>query len=70
MRIEADTLVDDVMQNCPATIRIFLDYRMKCVGCPIACFHTVEDACREHGAESAGFLAALRACAGEAACAR
>jgi hypothetical protein len=31
------------------------------MGCPIACFHTVDDACREHGVEREGFLKALRA---------
>ena len=49
MRIEPHMLVDDVMRNWPTTIRIFLDHRMNCPGCPIACFHTVADACREHG---------------------
>ena len=33
---------------------------MSCVGCPIACFHTVDDACREHGTDRARFLADLR----------
>ena len=59
MRIEMDTLVDDVMRRHPATIRTFLNYKMACVGCPIACFHTVADACREHGVEATSFLTAL-----------
>jgi hybrid cluster-associated redox disulfide protein len=63
MRIGLETLVDDVMRDSPATIRVFLDYKMACVGCPIGCFHTVEDACREHGVEETGFLAALQASA-------
>jgi hybrid cluster-associated redox disulfide protein len=54
-------LVDDVMQRWPATIRIFLDFRMDCVGCPIGSFHTIEDACREHRIAIDGFLAKLRA---------
>jgi hybrid cluster-associated redox disulfide protein len=62
MQIERDMLVDDIMRQQPQAIRVFLDFRMKCVGCPIACFHTVEDACREHGVEMACFVAALRAC--------
>jgi hybrid cluster-associated redox disulfide protein len=61
MPIDLDTLVDDVMNGCPATIRIFLDFEMGCVGCPIACFHTVADACGEHDVDCAAFLAALRA---------
>lgn len=59
MWIRFDTPVDDVMRGRPATIRVFLDFRMSCVGCPIACFHTVDDACREHGVDRERFLAAL-----------
>ncbi len=61
MSIEATQLVDDVMRRWPATIRVFLSHKMRCVGCPIACFHSVDDACREHGADRARFLADLRA---------
>ena len=64
MPIGFDDLVDDVMSGSPATIRAFLEFKMACVGCPIACFHTVDDACREHGVERDVFLNALlaRAC--------
>jgi hybrid cluster-associated redox disulfide protein len=58
--ISYTTPVDDVMRLWPVTIRVFLDYKMGCVGCPIACFHTVDDACREHGVERAAFLSALQ----------
>jgi hybrid cluster-associated redox disulfide protein len=27
---------------------VFLDFRMRCVGCPIATFHSVDEACDEH----------------------
>jgi hybrid cluster-associated redox disulfide protein len=61
MSIRKDSLVDEVMRGYPATIRIFLNYKLGCVGCPIACYHTVDDACREHGIGADDFLAALRA---------
>jgi hybrid cluster-associated redox disulfide protein len=61
MLIDFDTLVDDVMSAYPATIRAFLDFKTACVGCPVACFHTVSDACGEHGVDRAMFLEALRA---------
>ncbi len=57
--ITPDLLVDDVMRRWPATIRVFLDFHFLCVGCPIACFHTVSQACREHHADEAAFLKAL-----------
>ena len=60
MRIDFDDIVGEVMNARPATIRVFLDFRMGCVGCPIACFHTVDDACREHGVDRDAFLNALR----------
>lgn len=67
MAIERTTLVDDIMRQWPATIRIFLDHRMNCPGCPIACFHTVDDACREHGVNAEAFVEKLRALAAEPA---
>ena len=70
MRIEPSHLVDDVMRRWPATIRIFLNHRMRCIGCPIACFHTVEDACREHDADRGRFLADLQAAADASRAAR
>lgn len=67
MPVEATQFVDDVMRRWPMTIRAFLNHRMHCVGCPITCFHTVEDACREHGVDQAQFLAELGAIIGEQA---
>ena len=64
MPIDRESLVDDIMREYPATIRVFLDFRMNCVGCPIGEFHTVEDSCREHSVNSAEFLDTLRRHAG------
>jgi hybrid cluster-associated redox disulfide protein len=66
MGIGFDTLVDDVMRYEPSTIHVFLDFKMRYVGCPIACFHTVDDACREHGVDRGRFLTALRSTASAA----
>jgi hybrid cluster-associated redox disulfide protein len=60
MTIGSDDLVGDVMNDWPATIRVFLDFKMGCVGCPIACFHTVADGCGEHHVDPDTFLKALR----------
>jgi hybrid cluster-associated redox disulfide protein len=51
--------VDEVMRRWPQTIRVFLDFGFGCVGCPIACFHTVEEASREHRADFEAFMTAL-----------
>jgi len=60
MPIEPIDLVDEVMRSHPATIRIFPDFKMGCVGCPIASFHTVDQACAEHRVNADAFLQALR----------
>jgi hybrid cluster-associated redox disulfide protein len=64
MLIGFEDVVGELMTAWPKTIRVFLDFRMGCVGCPIAGFHTVDDACREHGIDRDAVLAALRTVAG------
>jgi hybrid cluster-associated redox disulfide protein len=54
-----DLPLDELMTRWPETIRVFLDYRLLCVGCLIAPFHTVIDACREHGVDEQSFRADL-----------
>lgn len=63
MSFSSFDLVDDVMRGRPETIRVFLQFGMGCVGCPIASFHTLDDACREHGVDHGDLLEALGACA-------
>ena len=60
----ADMTVDQLMTRWPASIRVFMDFRLGCVGCPIATFHSVEEASREHNIDGGAFLAALQAVAG------
>lgn len=43
-----DETMDEIMRRTPAAIRVVLQHGMLCVGCPIASFHTVSDAAREH----------------------
>lgn len=47
--ITADTIVDDLMTEYPATIPVFLRHHAHCIGCPVGALHNVADACREHG---------------------
>jgi len=47
-KLNADATMDGIMREAPATIRVVLQHGMLCVGCPIASFHTVFDAAREH----------------------
>jgi len=59
-----DATVEQVMNGWPDSVRVFLDLKMNCVGCPIAAFHSVEEASREHGIDSRAVLEKLRAVAG------
>ena len=63
--LDPATMVDDVMRRWPATVAVFVRWRMKCIGCPFGVFHSVAHACEEHQQDLAPFLAALeRAIAG------
>lgn len=54
-----DLSVAEIMSNWPATIRIFIDHRMHCVGCPISPFHTLPDAAGEHALDLDPLIAAI-----------
>ncbi|AZO09515.1 MULTISPECIES: DUF1858 domain-containing protein [unclassified Mesorhizobium] len=47
-KLDDDATMDGIMRDRPAAIRVVLQHRMLCVGCPIASFHTISDAAREH----------------------
>ena len=53
--------MDEIMREWPATIGVILDHGMLCVGCPIASFHTVVDAAREHDIPEAELVRDLQA---------
>ena len=52
--------LSELMYVWPETIQVYFRYRIMCVGCVFARFHTVVDACREHGVDEVEFRAALR----------
>jgi len=62
--IDPDMTIDEIMRRWPATIRVMIRNGMLCIGCPIAIFHTVADACDAHevdpGAFSTELLAAMK----------
>lgn len=64
--VHSDSIVDEVMRRWPATIRVFLRHRMRCIGCPLGQFHTIDYACREHGVDRDRFMADLNAVVAEA----
>lgn len=57
----ADLPLRMLFNTWPAAATVFLSHRMLCLGCPIAPFHTVVDACQEYGLNEARFRCELRA---------
>jgi len=46
---ELDTMtLQAIMTKWPGTVRLFIDWRLHCVGCPIANFHRLSDSAYEH----------------------
>ena len=45
----SDLAVADIMTLWPETIGTFIAFKLHCIGCPIAAFHTLTDAADEHG---------------------
>lgn len=56
-----DLSLADLFCTFPEAAGPFLRNRMACVGCPIARFHTIRDACVEYAVDEAAFRAELRA---------
>lgn len=46
-----DISVREIMRHWPGTIRVFVGFRLYCVGCPIGAFHTLRDAAAEHNVD-------------------
>jgi hybrid cluster-associated redox disulfide protein len=59
--ITEDMTVEEIIEQYPATSRVFLRRRMHCVGCPIAKFETISDACLIYREPIDEMLAALNA---------
>ncbi|MDX8495769.1 DUF1858 domain-containing protein [Mesorhizobium sp. VK22B] len=62
-KLNDDATMDGIMRETPAAIRVVLQHGMLCVGCPIASFHTVSDASREHNLDEDQLRSDLEAAA-------
>lgn len=61
--ITSESVIEWVLTTYPGTVSVFLDWRMQCVGCPIARFESIADACRIHQRPMGPFLTDLRSAA-------
>ena len=56
---DPDMPIDTVMRRWPATMEVLMRHRMLCIGCPIGGFHTIPEACEEHGLDEAVLVSEL-----------
>jgi hybrid cluster-associated redox disulfide protein len=59
--LTASTTVAAVLLQRPLAARILVAHRMHCVGCAIAAFETLRDACEIYGVSLVDMLAELNA---------
>lgn len=61
MKAALETMsMDAIMRRWPETIHVVLHHHMLCVGCPLAPFQSVAEACRDNGVDKARFLEDVR----------
>jgi hybrid cluster-associated redox disulfide protein len=59
--VDNEQAVNEVMTLWPASIRVFIDRRMHCVGCPVGGLHSLEEAARAHGIAPDDLIAEIAA---------
>jgi len=59
---DPDLTLEDLLKLWPETEPVFLRHDMLCVGCPVAPFHTVSEACQEYELDPATFYQELNDC--------
>ena len=56
MEITRDTVIGEIVENCPEAMPVFQEIGMHCLGCAMASGETVEQACAAHGVDPDEFL--------------
>lgn len=56
----SDLSVEHILAEWPQTLPVFIRFHMLCIGCPIAPFHTLGEACLAHEIGLEQVEAALR----------
>ena len=59
MEITRETLISEIVENCPQAMPAFQAIGMHCMGCAMASGETLEQACAAHGVDPDEFLDAL-----------
>ena len=56
MEIKRDTLIAEIVENCPQAMPAFQAIGMHCMGCAMASGENVEEACAAHGVDVDKFV--------------
>ena len=60
MEITRETMLSDILENCPEAMPAFQSIGMHCMGCALASGENVEQACAAHGVDPDEFLESLK----------
>ncbi len=55
-KITKEMTIGEVIKKYPKTVFVFIDYRLHCIGCPIAAGETIEEAAKAHRLDLKKFL--------------
>ncbi len=61
MEITKETLISEIVENCPEAMPAFQAIGMHCMGCALASGENLEQACFAHGVDPDEFIVALKA---------
>ena len=56
MEITRDTVIGEIVANCPEAMPVFQEIGMHCIGYALASGETLEHACAAHGVDPDEFL--------------
>ncbi len=56
MEITRETMIGEIVENCPEAMPVFQEIGMHCLGCALASGETVEQACAVHGVDPDEFI--------------
>ncbi len=61
MELTRETLISEIVENCPQAMPAFQAIGMHCMGCALASGENLEQACFAHGVDPDEFLSYLEA---------
>ncbi len=65
MAITKEMTIEEVVQDNPEAVRVFLEHGLHCIGCSVARFENIEQGALAHGIDVERLLADLNGLAGK-----